>query len=104
MAQKASGSEKLLGRVRGGCTLSKSGLEQLVDIVRQEDLNLVDWQCFGQPQPDFVQGRLQVKPDRLPDTVSHLIDLEELPLGFEIFPLGIPVPELFEVTFKSQGR
>lgn len=104
MNDQTSGSEKLLAQLGGRCGLPKRGIENLVEVLREGDLKLVDWHCFGQPEPDFIQGSIQVRRDQAGGAVERLINVEELPLKLELFPIGIPVPELFEVAFKSAGR
>ncbi len=104
MNNKASGSEKLLARLGGRCVLPKRGIENLVEILREGDLKLVDWHCLGQPEPDFISGSIQVRRGQAGDAVERLVNIEELPLKLELFPIGIPVPELFKVDFTSAGR
>lgn len=104
MNNEASGSEKLLARLGRRCTLPENGIERLVDILQAEDLKLVDWHCLGQPQPDFISGSIQVRRGQVGEAVERLTDIEELPMKLELFPIGIPVPELFEVAFTSAGR
>ncbi|MGI9551197.1 MAG: hypothetical protein ACR2MT_08365 [Aurantibacter sp.] len=83
------------------CKLDEDTLKKYSAIVaglRKQDI-LIDrvWK-YGQPDPDgiMVRGRLGMKD------LSKLSGAFKYPEihGVEIFPLGIPFPELLDVRFK----
>lgn len=103
MDQNPSGSEKLLAHLGQGCAIPRRSVSQFVDFLRESKYELVDWHCYGQPDPELLTGSLQVKGDQLGPSVQKLLDQRHVRLGLEIFPIGIPWPEWFRVDFRGGG-
>lgn len=81
--------------------LDKTTLKKYSSIVaglRKQDVIIDRIWKYGQPDPDgiIVRGRLGVKD------LSKLANVFKVPeiYGVEIFPLGIPFPDLLDVRFK----
>lgn len=90
------GSEKLFeSRV-----INPEDLKKLHGVLQQRDLKLVDWWIRGQPRPDIFFGAVDAKVSQLPELVRDLTSLGDLRLNLDIFPYGIPKPDLFRVQFK----
>lgn len=94
---QARGSEKLFkGRV-----LDAEQLSTLSALTRARGVKVVDWCILGQPGPDGVCGSVHVSRGAAAGVVRDLLRLNKLRLGIEVFPLGIPRPDLFEIRFRS---
>lgn len=89
-----------LGRV---CAFGPEQLDKVIGRLREERFEIIDWECKGQPQPDFFAGTIQVKQDRLGRAAEVLGTGLGQNVYLEICPYGIPVPDFFHVAFKSGG-
>lgn len=103
MKEQQRGSEKLLASLDRGCAMQKQDVSRFVDFLRSEDLELIDWHCYGQPEPEILKGSVQVAGDRVGPTIQKLLGQEGLRLRLEVFPHGIPWPEWFRVDFTAGG-
>lgn len=98
------GSDKLRQRLGSRCTFDPDQIEKVIGVLREHDFKIVDWECHGQPQPDFFRGALEVEPERLGEATQVLgLGLGQR-VGLEAFPCGIPFPDLFRVEFESLGH
>lgn len=82
-------------------TLDEDTIAKLDDLVRQHGSHLIDWQCYGQPQPDAVYGVTQFQELRSATELLDSIAKLDPRFRFEIFPFGIPVPEWFQVVIEA---
>ena len=96
--KKARGSEKLLK----GSLLNEAELTRLAKLTRSAGVKVVDWCVLGQPGPDGVCGSVHVRRALAGRFVNELLKLRRLRLDFEIFPIGIPVPNLYEIRFRRR--
>jgi alanine-alpha-ketoisovalerate/valine-pyruvate aminotransferase len=93
------GSEKLMAK---GQVFSEKEIKQFHRIAARSGVKLVDWSIYGQPGPDVIFGKYQVDPKSAARLVRDLINLRGVRVGIEIFPLGIPVPEVVIVDFDTR--
>ncbi len=94
--KKTRGSTKLLA----GKRLSASDLQRLVTLTQARGVKVVDWNILGQPAPEAVRGTLQVGPARASKLLADLLRLRGLRARLEVFPLGIPVPHVYNVRIS----
>lgn len=85
-----------------GMVLPEDGLRKLLALSDMEGVKVVHWQTHGQPGPDVLRGRFQVTPEVAGRLVERLIS-EEILLSLEVFPIGIPWPDVINIGFASQG-
>jgi hypothetical protein len=97
------GSERLPHFGGHGKTISEESLKQISSMAEIDGVTLIDWWWLGQPAPDVVGGIFQVSPSALGTVVSNLALQNEIRLNLQVFPYGIPVPEIINVEFVSQG-
>ena len=96
------GSEKVLHHLFGAD--GKPSPEQLAKAIAtaQETagFKIVRWWWFGQPAIDRFIGEFHVEATQVGGFVQNLVgrNNEKLAIGVEVFPLGIPVPDLFRVN------
>jgi hypothetical protein len=64
---------------------------------------LIDWMCFGQPDPNAVFGTAQIRPEAAGALIQALVKFDKIRLNCEVFPRGIPWPDLVDVKFKTPG-
>lgn len=103
MENQPTGSEKMLAHLDRGCAIPRRSVSKFVDFLREGEYKVVDWHCYGQPDPELLAGSLQVRRDQLGESVQKMLDLDFLRFKLEVFPIGIPWPEWFRVDFKSAG-
>lgn len=98
------GSEKLTAQLGGRCVFDEGQLQKVIEVLRKNDLKIIDWECKGQPRPDFFSGTVEVDGKRL----GQATEIIGLKLGrrvrLDIFPYGIPVPDLFRLRFENVGH
>ncbi len=93
--KKARGSAKLRGTL-----LNEKELGALTSLVKKRGVKVVDWCIYGQPGPDGVCGAVHVRRPVAGRFINDLLKLRKLRLELEVFPEGIPVPNLYEIRFK----
>ena len=102
MATKASGSAKLLAGTRGSCTLDQAELRRFTTALAHADFKIIDWHCKGQPGPDFIAGSVDVAPGDVGRAADVLVKVGgKLRVNFEIFPNGIPIPDIYRINFTA---
>jgi len=85
---------------RGSATLPPRQLAELRKIAESSG-KLVYWFPKGQPVPDAIFGALIAPRDRVGRTIESLVGVKQLTIRLDVFPLGIPVPEEFLVSFEQ---
>ena len=88
----ARGSSKLASRI------GKAELTRISKIGKLNGVSLVDYFPHGTPNPDGISGTFHVKPGALGTVIDQL--LNGLKPNVQIFPKGIPKPDLFAVGFQ----
>jgi hypothetical protein len=102
VAKEKSGSAKLLAGLRGSCTLDHAELRRFVSALSAAELKIVDWQCKGQPGPDFITGSVDVAPGdvgRASDVLAKAGG--KLRVTWDVFPNGIPIPDVYRIKFSA---
>lgn len=95
-AKKVRGSEKLLARK----AVAAKDLARLVAVTKMKGVKVVDWHILGQPAPEAITGILQVGAGRTAAVLAKLIAIRGIRPRFEVFPLGIPVPDVYSIRFR----
>jgi hypothetical protein len=85
---------------RGSATLPARQLAELRKIAESTG-KLVYWFPRGQPNPDAILGVVIAPRDRLGGTIDKIAGVKGTNLRFDVFPLGIPFPEEFLVSFEQ---
>lgn len=98
------GSDRLNEQLGSRCTFDEGQLQRVLEVLRENDLKLVGWECKGQPQPDFFNGTVEVGAKRLGRAVEVIGTQLGPQVSLEAFPCGIPFPDIFRVDFKSVGH
>ena len=81
-----TGSEQLL---QAADKIDEARLGELVE--RGEKFGkIVDWCQYGQPAIDEFCGTIRVKPGRVGRLIDQLLDLHEIRINLDVFPLGKP--------------
>jgi len=96
MPPKPRGSEKLAASRR----ISEKNLDRIVALTRARGVKVIDWHVLGQPAPDAIQGTFQVGAGRVSGLVEEVLKLRDLRPRFDIFPYGIPKPDIFNVRVR----
>jgi hypothetical protein len=96
------GSERMLKARMDRRTLPERDLQQLVELSRQDGVELRDIWIYGQPAPDVVSGTFQVNPEIAANVVQELL-VREIRFRLDVFPLGIPIPDVVQIDFTSKG-
>jgi hypothetical protein len=96
------GSDRMMQERMERRTFSQEQLQQLVELSRKDGVELRDIWIYGQPDPDVVSGTFDVNPDNTASLVQDLLN-QEIRFRLEMFPLGIPFPEIIRIDFGSRG-
>ena len=88
---------------RGSSTLPAKQLTELKKIAESGG-KLVYWFPKGQPHPDAIFGAVIAPRERIGATLERLVNVKELGIRLDVFPLGIPFPEEFLVSFERGFR
>lgn len=99
-AHDLRGSVKLI-RDRWGRPLEADHLDRIVELLDRHGVEVRDVLCIGIPDPEAVTGAITAKPDTLGPLVEDFLKVDGVRLrDLEVFPIGIPWPELLEVDFR----
>ena len=78
-------------------------LKQLTSIIQAYGGRLVDYFPCGQPDPNAVFGTVSIRPDGAGALIQAFLKFDRIRLNCEVFPLGIPYPDLVNIKFKTPG-
>lgn len=94
---ETSGSAQLLA---AKTTIDPDRLGALVELSEKHG-RLLDWCQYGQPGIDQFCGTIRVKPGRVGRLVEALLDLHEIRINLDVFPLGKPGIDQVMVNFRN---
>jgi hypothetical protein len=94
------GSEKLTERLAAkGNAMTTEDLKAATGITT--DIKLLRWYLKGQPPlPAEFAGTLEVKQESVGQLIQSIINLRDVK-GIEVFPYGIPKPDIALVNFTN---
>jgi hypothetical protein len=79
-------------------------IKQIETVLQRADVKLLKWWVLGQPGPDVILGSVQLTdPKSVGQLIGGLLDVGDLRLQLDVFPLGTPKPDLFRVDFRTPG-
>lgn len=94
----------LLSKVKTA-SLDKELLRESAEIsATLSKYGLKEWCIYGQPGPDGTCGKFHVQPAQLGAFVNEISNFKNSLINFDVFPLGIIDPELYEVNMKFGSR
>ena len=96
MASKTRGSEQLMK----GRAISPAQMDRFITLARGRGVKVVDWHILGQPTPEAVTGTFQVGTAQAAKLVQQSLSLKGIRPRIEIFPHGIPNPNVFNVRVR----
>jgi hypothetical protein len=99
-ATKTRGSERILEHLFGaGSPVSRDELAKAVAAAQDQGFKIVRWWWKGQPAIDQIKAVLQLTREQLGSAVQQILDSQtaETQVGVEVFPLGIPKPEIMQL-------
>ena len=100
--KKTRGSTKLTRKpVLDSNPLPASEVAEMVKLTKQRGVKLQRWWVKGQPKPDFLAGTIQVKHAAAASVIKKLVDMKEMRLRLDIFPYGIPRPDVVVIHFET---
>jgi hypothetical protein len=78
-------------------------LKQLTSAIQAYGGRLVEYFPCGIPAPDTIWGTASIRPDAAGALIQALVKMDRFRFRFEVFPYGIPYPDLINIKFKSPG-
>lgn len=90
---------KVRGSARLPARVTRADLDRILAAAQIEGVDLVDFFPYGIPAPDGGWGTWHASPGAVAGLINQLLRNRVVP-AVTIFPKGIPVPDLFEVTFE----
>jgi len=93
------------GAQTSGCTapFTSDELKQLTSAIQSYGGRLLDYFPCGIPSPDGVWGTASIRPDAAGAMIQALIKLDRFRLRLDVFPYGIPYPDIINVQFRTPG-
>ena len=98
------GSEKLLRQLFGGeGPVTHESLAESVKAA-QAEFKFKRWWVLGQPVVDRITAVFEVKPEQLGTTVEQIASAhgQHTSIGCEVFPLGIPRPDVMQLRVDAK--
>ncbi len=98
------GSEKLLRQLFGAeGPVTHESLAKSVKAA-QARFKFKRWWVLGQPVVDRITAVMEVEPEKLGTTVEQIAGMhgEHASIGCEVFPLGIPRPDVMQLRIDSR--
>jgi hypothetical protein len=81
--------------------LSHKHLEQLLRMLKEEELEIVHWFPKGIPAPEVLYGAVRARPEVVGTIVGKIVKAEGVRLRLDVFPLGIPFPDEVLIRFET---
>ena len=98
------GSEKLLRQMFGAeGPVTHESLAESVKAA-QAEYKIKSWWIRGQPIPDHLMAIFDVEPAQLGTTVQKIAGMhgQQTAIGCEVFPLGIPRPDVMQLRVDAR--
>jgi hypothetical protein len=97
--------EPATAQASGGCSsgFTSEELKQLTSAIQMYGGRLVEYFPCGIPAPDSVWGTATVRPEYAGAMIQALLKLDRFRLRFDVFPYGIPYPDIVNVQFRTPG-
>jgi hypothetical protein len=102
--EKERGSEVLRRRLGESQPIGHEHLENVYRAVDelQSEVKLLRWIHKGTPVPDYISAVFEVQRGGVGKLVDRLITDEKLQWNLEVFPYGIPFPDI--AIIKAVGE
>jgi hypothetical protein len=81
--------------------ITRAQLEQVVDILKEHDVEIVHWFPKGIPNPEVLYGAVKTRPEVVGKLVGKIVATEGVRLRLDVFPLGIPFPDEVLIQFET---
>jgi hypothetical protein len=76
-------------------------LEQLIEVLKEHDVEIVHWFPKGIPNPEVLYGAVKARPEIVGKLVGKIVSTEGVRLRLDVFPLGIPFPDEVLIQFET---
>lgn len=81
--------------------ITRERLEQLIDVLKEHDVEIVHWFPKGIPDPEVLYGAVKARPEVVGKLVGKIVATEGVRLRLDVFPLGIPFPDEVLIQFET---
>jgi hypothetical protein len=101
------GSARMLARWFGEPTVvEEEDLKRVLELAQFDGVESFEWFPFGIPaqQIDGVFGVVRVVPETAPQVVTRFLEMGNIWRHLDLFPIGIPFPDIIEIGFGAQGE
>ena len=97
------GSQKLVSQLaQKGEAITADDLRAPLELTSETQFKVLRWWMKGIPPADIVlNASLEVPQQHLGQVVQRIVNARDLALGIEIFPYGIPNPDVAIVNFTN---
>jgi hypothetical protein len=100
----ARGSAKLSERLAAkGAAITAEDLRAEIGISKNVDFTLLRWMTKGTPPYLEIAATVECKHESVGEVVQKIVNTRELQ-GIEVFPYGIPQPDVVLVNFTNVPR
>jgi hypothetical protein len=97
------GSQKLIAQLsQKGESITVEDVRAALNVSNEVQFKLLRWHVRGLPPAEIeLNASLQVSQQHLGEVVQRIVNTKDLAAGIEIFPYGIPVPDIAVVNFTN---
>jgi hypothetical protein len=97
------GSQKLIAQfAQKGESLTLEDVRTALNLSKEAQFKLLRWHIKGIPPAEFeLNASLEVSQQHLGEVVQRIVNAKDLAAGIEIFPYGIPNPDIAIVNFTN---
>jgi len=97
------GSQKLITQLsQKGESITVEDVRAALDVSSEAQFKLLRWHVRGLPPAEIeLNASLEVSQKYLGEVVQKIVNAKDLAAGIEIFPYGIPVPDIAVVNFTN---
>lgn len=97
------GSQKLIAQLaQKGESITVEDVRSALNVPREAQFKLLRWHLKGIPPAEFeLNASLEVSQQNLGEVIQRIVNAKDLAAGIEIFPYGIPAPDIAVVNFTN---
>lgn len=97
------GSQKLITQLaQKGESLTVDDVRSALNVSNAVQFKLLRWIIRGIPPAEFeLNAALECPQSNLGEIIQKIVDARDLATGIEIFPYGIPNPDIAVVSFTN---
>jgi hypothetical protein len=98
------GSSKLILERWKTREFGEGEVRELLKSLDVDGVELLEYFPIGIPAPEVIHGTIRVNPKKIGPLLERWLDLNVAWRKWEVFPIGIPVPDDLLIKFESVAK